>query len=515
MRRAVLAVGMTLLSLCAVVEGEEEGFVRPKSFWRPYENRYGIVVMAGNVEGQQPLYGWYWNDTSRMYRFLLDDGFPKENVFFLAYGNKAREAKGLVRGKSTTQEIRRVFGEVADRAASNDLVYLYWIDHGSRRSFGTYDGAISHDELGRLIRTIKARVFVGAFNPCHSGAVIDDIESRRSIILTSVSPHERNAWGWASHWLEALAGGRRQRSSDLDLNGRITIAEAYQWTTSLANRAGEHPLLDDNGDGKGGDLSKGTFTPDGGMGDGTRASQHALDAWLDTYPSCISWRRAVLRADGARWPGTREGLQTFLREQGFVVRVLRDEAAKKPILIYCYSRERVGGRLAPPATRCRVLNEEVLSLPHAEYAPLLGRAFHCFAVDITDLSFTESPLVNKGQVPVLVVLDEAGELSGLLRRTATDRLLGIELKKALSEERQSSLERLLQSVRPTLQRVRGLEKKVAAKRATLVRIAERFEGRPFEERAPAWRRTRDALRSAERELAEGVDSLRERLEVDD
>jgi hypothetical protein len=511
MLRSTLVVPVSLVLLCALTRAGEEGFVGKRFFWRPYENRYGIVVMAGNVEGQQPHYGWYWNDTSGMYRFLVDEGFLRKNVYFLAYGKKARKAKDIVCGASTTQEIRRVFRRVASHAKANDLVCLYWIDHGNRRAFDTYDGAIGHDEIGRLVRAIKAKVFIGAFNPCNSGAVIDDIKSRNAIILTSVLPHEGNAWGWAGHWLEALAGGKRRRSSDLDLDGRITIAEAYEWTTTLANRAGEHPLLDDNGDGRGGDLSRGTFAPGDNTEDGTRASQHALDAWLDAYPSCISWGRAAFSTARAEWPANVGELEAFLREQSFVKSAMRDGAATAPILIYCYSRERVQGKPTPQAVSCRAVNREVFSYPDASTVPILGRSFRCYEVDVSDLDPRKSPLVNGRCAPVVIVLDKTGRLSGLLRWTISDTLLYRELEKVLSEEQCRAIDRCVRAVAPALGRIRRLQEKVTAKRKHLATIVARFQGRPLEDRRPARRRARDALLAAEAEHADAVDDLRAQL----
>ena len=75
--------------------------------WRPYGDRIGIVVMAGNVEhSPTPHYGWYWNDTFGMYTGLLELGFSPDKVFFLSYGPEAAEHEDAVWGKPTTKNTK-------------------------------------------------------------------------------------------------------------------------------------------------------------------------------------------------------------------------------------------------------------------------------------------------------------------------------------------------------------------------------------------------------------------------
>ena len=150
MKRIIVA--FLAVSIASAVRAEAPGgsFVRGREYWRDYGKRIGIVVMAGNVDKPGPHYGWYWGDTSGMTQHLLDIGFPRENVFFLSYGPKAKENAALVHGPSTTDSIRATFKKAAELSGPDDLVYLYWIDHGNDQVLETYDGYLPHNGIGEL-----------------------------------------------------------------------------------------------------------------------------------------------------------------------------------------------------------------------------------------------------------------------------------------------------------------------------------------------------------------------------
>ncbi|HNQ23954.1 MAG TPA: protein kinase [Phycisphaerae bacterium] len=248
--------------------------------WRGYGQRYAIIVMGGHAPADTKHYGWYWNDTFGMYEELKARGFSDENIYFLSYGPKAAEHPEAVDAESTTENIRAAYRWAREKCTADDLLYVYWVDHGGANDFQTYDGNITHAELGELTKAITARQIIGAYNPCFSGAVIDDLSREGVITITSQDATHGNSWGWAGQWREALRGGTADDRSDTNGDGHISMTEAYAWVAAKSQAAGEHSLMDDNGDGLGSEWQTPAFDPQDPAKDGSRGKSYSLDGWF-------------------------------------------------------------------------------------------------------------------------------------------------------------------------------------------------------------------------------------------
>ncbi len=446
-----LLLFLCLLAYLATSAPAAEELDPPSSaFWRPYANRYAAVVMAGNVEGREPHYGWYWSDTYGMVRELIDrEGFPAENVFLLAYGPKADKHADAVRGPSTTTEIRKLFKHLAEVAGPDDLVYLYWVDHGDRNAFATYDGQLPHRELGGLIRSIPCRTFIGAFNPCNSGALINDVHSDRAVIVTSVTPDEVNRWGWAGQWRLALGGGEGNSTSDTDGDGRISIAEAYAFSSARANRAGEHPLIDDNGDGRAGQFGTKTYDPGDPKKDGHRAAGIALDAWRDVLPGEPDWELSKPDRSFSKNLDPIETLVSVGRRTEFGG---TGEAVQAPMLFFCHSRE--------TAAKCRKARARLFLLPKAAETPFYAPAFRCSLVDLSSLGPGDSPHADRTTCPAVIVISPTGEIAKVLSgNKIRDASVAASMKAVLAGDEARRLKRVASRASPHLREMTKLAKK--------------------------------------------------------
>jgi hypothetical protein len=247
--------------------------------WQPYGDRYAIIVMGGNVDPESQHYIWYWGDTYGMYTELESYGFTAENIHFLSYGPSAEQHPEAVDGISTTENIRLAYQWAEQVCTSEDLLYIYWVDHGSPTAFQTNNGAITHAELGTLTLAISTKQLIGAYNPCYSGAVIDDVSGDRVITVTSQDAFHGNSWGWAGKWREALQGGTLEDPTDTNQDGYISMTEAYEWIAPKSQAAGEHSMYDDNGDGVGSEWGQPGFDPNDPAKDGYNGKFYSLDGW--------------------------------------------------------------------------------------------------------------------------------------------------------------------------------------------------------------------------------------------
>jgi hypothetical protein len=159
-----------------------------------------------------------------------------------------------------------------------DLLYIFWVDHGSQSAFLAHDGNISHAELGTLTDAITAKVVIGAYNPCFSGCVIDDLSRPGVITVTSQDCYHPNSWGWAGNWRRALRGAPED-GIDTNEDGQISMTEAYEWICPRSQDAGEHSMYDDNGDGVGHECTDPGFDPDTPGMDGHFGKFYSLEGW--------------------------------------------------------------------------------------------------------------------------------------------------------------------------------------------------------------------------------------------
>lgn len=263
----------------------------PACEWRSYAQRYAIVVMGGNVSGQ--MYKWYWNDTSGQVWAMMDWGFAPEDIFYLSYGDSADAHPELADTTSTYVNVKAAFDTVAARATPDDLVHVWWVDHGNTSGFEVHNGFVYFTELKQWIDAIECKAYIGAYNPCYSGAIMPHMaglgsDERWVITATSVRANQPNSYGWAGAWRTAMRGGRPDGYapwfSDKSLDGFITIDEAYEWEAPHSNASGEYPLLDDNCDGLGGDFTNpATYDSSGTdpLKDGYESQFFSLMAWCD------------------------------------------------------------------------------------------------------------------------------------------------------------------------------------------------------------------------------------------
>jgi len=276
--RALVAI----FCFCFLFEGDI--YAQTGGAWVPYGDRYAIVVMGGNEGYNTNLYGWYWGDTyGTVTQLKTKYGFIDSNICFLAYGPSAASHASEVNDTSTIANIQTAYSWAAQKCGPDDLLYIYWIDHGIPTAFKVHDGLLSLSQLGLWTDSITAKCIIGVYNPCYSGAVIDDVSRAGVISITSVDEYQVNGFGWAGAWRTGLNGGDVISPSDINADGHISMTEMYQWIAPLSQAAGETSSFDDNGDGVYTQLGEQGFAPTQIGSDGYYGTHYAVDAWYDTF----------------------------------------------------------------------------------------------------------------------------------------------------------------------------------------------------------------------------------------
>jgi YVTN family beta-propeller protein len=263
---------------------------------------YAILVQ-GKIANEEGLEA-HNKTIHRIYNKLIERGFEDDNIKYFNY-NTAQDG---VDGLPVKSDIEAAFTELKARISSNPApFYIIMIDHGgSDGSFHIYnnnddafDDVIKPAELAGWMDNLenglsdvalaKPRlIIIGA---CYSGSFIPEVSRQGRILITSATASEESYKGPEEP--DGIRSGEYFMEEFFSRLGRGDhVKAAFEWATErteLFTRRGDgstnssdrfnddaaqHPLLDDNGDGKGSN----SLATDG---DGLQAAEVLLGVGLD------------------------------------------------------------------------------------------------------------------------------------------------------------------------------------------------------------------------------------------
>jgi hypothetical protein len=255
--------------------------------WQPYGSRYAIIVMSDGRNSDE----YFWPVTKSMYSYLRTMGFDKEDIRFLAPSKYATNHPDIVSDEAVETKIEEAYKWAKSICTPKDLLYVFWISHGTSSDFTTAGNSVRHSTLSAWMQGITAKQIIGVYQPCFSGTVVDDISRENIITTTSTNPTASNNWPWAENIAFAVAGPPycdqwmnpnhelepAKYSADHDGDGQVSMTEAYIWVAK--HRYTEGSMFDDNGDGVGGQWTKDTFDPNDPNKDGYNGNHYSLRGW--------------------------------------------------------------------------------------------------------------------------------------------------------------------------------------------------------------------------------------------
>ena len=214
-----------------------------------------IVGLAGDPEHAELFEKW---GASLVDAATKRYGIPRERIVYLV---DKPGAEGLAaNGRSTRDEIAKAFESLAQKAASDDLVFVILIGHG------TFDGRVAKfnvpgpDMTGAdfepFLKRLEPRRVVLVNTASASGPFIEALSgSGRTIVTATRNGAERFAPLFGGFFVDALTAD----VADADKNKRVTILEAFNYARGEVVKAyeregimlTEHALLDDTGDKEG------------------------------------------------------------------------------------------------------------------------------------------------------------------------------------------------------------------------------------------------------------------------
>ncbi|MEX2584537.1 MAG: C13 family peptidase [Gemmatimonadota bacterium] len=161
---------------------------------------------------------------------------PPENVIYLAEDPARDELR--IDGTSRRDEIGSALLSMAERAAPDDRVMVLLIGHGSADSRGSRINLpgpdLTAEELAELLTPFETQPLVVVNTASASGDFHEPLAGEnRTIITATRSGMERNETLFGEYFVAAFA----EEGADVDQDGRVTIAEAYEFAETETERA--------------------------------------------------------------------------------------------------------------------------------------------------------------------------------------------------------------------------------------------------------------------------------------
>jgi hypothetical protein len=213
-----------------------------------------ITGVGGDDEHTQNFHKWA---SSIVGAAKEKGGLTDATITYL--GDKPELDAKVIKERSTRANVEKAFADLAAKAQPADEVVVILIGHGSfdgkMGAFNLSGPDLTADDYARLIGALKAQRIVFVNTASSSGAFLMPLAGPgRTIITSTKTGGEKNEPVFAQFFAEAF----KDASADTDRNGRISIAEAFEYAKSKAvatyTKAGtiltEHATLDDSREGR-------------------------------------------------------------------------------------------------------------------------------------------------------------------------------------------------------------------------------------------------------------------------
>ncbi|MBF0627757.1 MAG: VCBS repeat-containing protein [Magnetococcales bacterium] len=275
---------------------------------------YVILVQGGLKDAETGLSEGvlsHKRSTNRIYRTLLARGFTSDNIYYLNSDTSTiepelgagdfrnlREVVPRPSSRSNLENAIKVWAQ-SKMSATPAPLYLILVDHGQREKVyldatSPTEAAVTSADLNEWLGNLEAGLpqmqtprEVVILGSCYSGSFIDDLSATGRIIISSATGDERSVRGaqepdgvqsgefFVDSLFKQLGEGemlydafnqatrlteRYTAGPDNQVNLSAEMLATQPW---ILDGAGQHPLLDDNGDGRGSNELTALGTGDG------------------------------------------------------------------------------------------------------------------------------------------------------------------------------------------------------------------------------------------------------------
>ena len=214
-----------------------------------------ITGVGGDDEHTKNFHTWA---TAMIDAAKKKDGLADANIIYLS--EKPELDPKRIQGKSTRENVQKAFADLAARARPNDAVFIVLIGHGSfdgrQAAFSMPGPDLTPADFAALLGKLAAQRVAFVNTSSSSGAFLPTVAGPGRVIVTATKTGgERNETRFPEFFVEAFTDD----TADRDRNGRVSIAEAFEYAKAKVTKAyeqdghllTEHAALDEGAGGTG------------------------------------------------------------------------------------------------------------------------------------------------------------------------------------------------------------------------------------------------------------------------
>lgn len=198
----------------------------------PEKAKYALLISGQTEERHVANMGLIYNS-------LLTHGFRKEDICVLDGYGIGREFYD-VNGAATRTNVVSAFQELEGRIDSNDFIFIYVSDHGSRRfddngvEFATismYDSSLlDQGTFATLVSRLDYERGFFLFDQCYGGAFAQELGYGNNIAIAASEPDSvAYATASGSSFSTYLMGAFENNAADNSHDSRISVQEAFDY----------------------------------------------------------------------------------------------------------------------------------------------------------------------------------------------------------------------------------------------------------------------------------------------
>ena len=214
-----------------------------------------ITGVGGDDEHTKNFHTWA---TAMIDAAKKKDGLADANIIYLS--EKPELDPKRIQGKSTRENVQKAFADLAARARPNDAVFIVLIGHGSfdgrQAAFSLPGPDLTPADFAALLGKLATQRVAFVNTSSSSGAFLPTVAGPGRVIVTATKTGgERNETRFPEFFVEAFTDD----TADRDRNGRVSIAEAFEYAKAKVTMAyeqdghllTEHAALDEGAGGTG------------------------------------------------------------------------------------------------------------------------------------------------------------------------------------------------------------------------------------------------------------------------
>jgi hypothetical protein len=291
-----------------------------------------ITGVAGDEEHSKTFHKWA---TAMMDAAKKKDGVAEDHITYLS--EKPDLDPSHIKARSSRENVEKAFTDIAARARPSDAVFVVLIGHGSfdgrQGAFNLPGPDLTPDDFARLLGKLATQRVAFVNTASSSGAFLPTVAGPGRVVVTATKTGgERNETRFPEYFVEAYGDD----TADRDRNGRVSIAEAFEYAKAKVTKAfeqggylmTEHATLDEGGAGSGLAASMFLAAPQGTLKvDTSDPAMRALVDQRDGIEKEIAALKLMKPSMDAEQYDAR--METLLTNLALKTKEIRDLQAKK------------------------------------------------------------------------------------------------------------------------------------------------------------------------------------------